>query len=723
MNDPRSDGGGVNGIRAGIVGTGYIADFHARAIRFCSDVQLLAACDTNIGRAQSFARTWNIPLAFDSLQDMLRETKINCVHILSPPDSHFALARTALESGAHVFLEKPMCSSTEQADELVKLARERSLCLGVSHNFLFSAAYKRLREAVHSNQLGPIDYISIDYLYELPQFRFGPFDTWMLRNPGNVVLETGPHLLSALLDLIGTPETFTVAADRKVRLPSGVEICRRWRVQASVGRTAVDMNMNFSPGFPQRRIYVRGLFGSALLDLDADTCVIDQRTPKDVDFDRYARSNRTARQIRTQARSVLAGYALGKLKLLRRGNPYQNSIQDSTAAFYAGLRNGGAIDNRISGAIGRDVIEHCARIISASGVDRSEKVLEPDLKGAIGPVSQPTILVLGAAGFIGKELVRQLLAAGYVVRAMIRGSSLPLQELRSDRLEIVRGDIGNKADLERAMSGIEFVYHLAHALGRTWDEYQAGDIASARLVGEACLASGIKRLVYTGTIDSYYAGARAGTITADTPLDPHIERRNYYARAKAAGEKILVEMSRDRALPLVIMRPGIVIGRGGNPFHWGVGRFSENVCEVWGQGENKLPFVLVSDVAAALVLAIEVKGIEGRSYNLVDVPLLSARDYLSELQRRGEMKLAVLYQPIWKFYLADFTKWTIKLMVGHHDRIRIPSYSDWESRTQKAHFDSARTRSELGWKPASEREQMIEQGIGAALQPWLDAIR
>ncbi|MDW4726399.1 hypothetical protein NQ292_27790, partial [Escherichia coli] len=81
----------------------------------------------------------------------------------------------------------------------------------------------------------------------------------------------------------------------------------------------------------------------------------------------------------------------------------------------------------------------------------------------------------------------------------------------------------------------------------------------------------------------------------------------------------------------------IVIGRGGNPFHWGVGRFSENVCEVWGSGDNKLPFVLDSDDAAALVRAMDVPGIEGKSFNLIDAPLLTARDYLRELQQRGDL--------------------------------------------------------------------------------------
>ena len=145
---------------------------------------------------------------------------------------------------------------------------------------------------------------------------------------------------------------------------------------------------------------------------------------------------------------------------------------------------------------------------------------------------------------------------------------------------------------------------------------------------------GVKRLIYTGTIDSYYAGSHAGTITEKTPLDRNIKRRNYYARAKAAAEDVLTDMYRNEGLPAVIMRPGIVIGPGGNPFHWGVGKWSsEGVVEIWGDGMNMLPLVLVSDVATGLVRAMEVQGIEGRSYNLVDVPMLSARDYIAELER------------------------------------------------------------------------------------------
>ena len=171
------------------------------------------------------------------------------------------------------------------------------------------------------------------------------------------------------------------------------------------------------------------------------------------------------------------------------------------------------------------------------------------------------------------------------------------------------------------MKGIDFVFHLARADAKTWKDYLQHDVEPTRLIAEACLEARVKRLIYTGTIASYFTGANAGTITEKTSLDRAIARRDYYSRAKATAEAMLMEMHRTKQLPVVIFRPGIVIGQHGSPFHWGVGRWiTESLCEVWGDGKNKLPFVLVHDVAAALVRGIQVDGIEGRSYNLVDLP-------------------------------------------------------------------------------------------------------
>jgi nucleoside-diphosphate-sugar epimerase len=142
------------------------------------------------------------------------------------------------------------------------------------------------------------------------------------------------------------------------------------------------------------------------------------------------------------------------------------------------------------------------------------------------------------------------------------------------------------------------------------------------------------------------------------------------------------------------------------------------VCELWGSGRNKLPLVLVEDVARALALAQDVPGVEGQSFNLVADPCLTACDYLDELDRAGGFRLRRLPTSIWRFYASDLFKWLVKVLVQHPER-RFPSYRDWESRTQQATFDCSRAKSRLGWRPVSDREQMVRRGIEEPLRELL----
>jgi nucleoside-diphosphate-sugar epimerase len=233
---------------------------------------------------------------------------------------------------------------------------------------------------------------------------------------------------------------------------------------------------------------------------------------------------------------------------------------------------------------------------------------------------------------------------------------------------------------------------LARANVKTWDEFTEQDIEVTPHIAETCLCSRVGRLIYTGTIDSYYAGAKAGAITETTPLDPYIAWRNLYARAKAVSENLPMASHRERGLLVIVFRPGIVIGRGGSPFHWGIGTWSWNaVCHIWGQDRNPLAFVLVEDVAQALVAAVDVAEIEGESFNLVAETDLTAFDYLKALEEHAGVLFQKFPTPPWEFYAVDLVKWAVKQMVRHPDK-RRPSYRDWVSRTQRAHYDCTKAR-------------------------------
>jgi nucleoside-diphosphate-sugar epimerase len=406
-------------------------------------------------------------------------------------------------------------------------------------------------------------------------------------------------------------------------------------------------------------------------------------------------------------------------------------------AFYGDIGNGAGVrDERISGQFGARVIRICEQIgtLARLPAERVAVWAEPGYQGfSAGAGANADILVLGGAGFIGKELVRQLVAGGRGARVLVRSAASLPEELRA-RIDCQTGDLLDGEALQRAMEGVEIVVHLARAHVKSWAEYQKLEIEATRLVGECALEAGVKRLVYAGTIDSYYAGKRGSTITEATPLDPRIEHRNLYARAKAVSEATLLQMHRERGLPLVIVRPGIVIGRGGSPFHWGVGMWwHDAVCQIWGQGRNKLPLVLVEDVARGLIAAMDTPEIEGRDFNLVadqyantqvangqvtNAHGLSAQEYLDELDRAGGMRVQRYATPIPQFYLLDMLKWIVKVAVRHPER-QMPSYRDWKSRTQQAHFDCTAAKTVLKWNPVSERSEMVRKGIEEPLREFL----
>lgn len=701
----------------GLLGAGYIADWHCTALASVPGTRIIAACDRDASRAADLARRHGIAAHFTDLDAMLSGASPDVVHILLPPEHHFAAAKRVLEAGKHVLLEKPKCLKPEECSQLGDLAQERGLAVGTSHNFLFFPAYEQLRDDIGRGLLGRIDHVTITWHKELGQLRSGPFSGWLLAAPGNIMLEVGPHSVAHLLDLVGVPDRLDAEANHCTELPTGVRFCRRWLVRAYRGDTCVDLRFAFGKGFPEHVLHVRGSAGSATVDFERNTYVLRRQGPRGVEFDRYDSTMSEGRTLCQQARVNLLRYGLSKLKLSQKGNAYRTSIARSLAWFYEDLC-ADAVDARQSAAFAAKVMATCRQIAESAGLAITESAMPRP------PVSAPsrsaTVLVLGGSGFIGQALVRKLVETGHAVRLLVRDPGKLPASLQSLPIDVMAGDMTRRADLNHALSGIHHVYHLARGHGRTWDDYQRLDVAPTRQVAEACLAHGVQRLFYTGTIDSYYSGDARRVIDEQTPLDPHIDRRNLYARAKAESERILLDLHRERGLPVVIFRPGVVVGRGAAPFHWGVGFWAgESVCRLWGDGDQQVPLVLVEDVAQALANAIAAEdGIVGESFNLVGDPCLTAREYVESLEQALATKIDVRPTAPWWFYAVDLFKYGVKCLVRHPER-RLPSYRDWQTRSHRSRFDCTKAKQRLRWEPTRDREAMIREGILRPAQEWL----
>ncbi len=702
-------------FRICLMGTGNIAEWHIQALRRVPQAEVIAVCDLSATRAESFARRWGIRDSYGSFEALREQVKPDVVHILVPPEHHFEAARQVLESGAHALLEKPMAVTSQQCDELIALAKQKGVRLGISHNFLHDESYEQLKADVQSGRLGRIDRIEIGWNREFPLVTRGPFDLWVLQSPERILLEIGPHPLGALLDLAGEPEHLTVRASEQVDLPGGRCFYRRWLIGAECGRTAVDVVISLGPGFVEHQVHVRGTQGAATADLDRNVYVRHQNTGLGHDLNRFARVRNEGRAVTSQAWRNLRRMVVGKLTRSPIGNPFAMCLSRSLSAFYRSLGQDHP-DPRQSAEFGRTLVGLCERV----GREAHLPPVQPATVQEVRLERKPEVLVLGATGFIGRELVRQLVEQGLGVRVLVRRPGGLDATFDRRFVEVVRGDGGRGADLDGALEGIRQVYHLAKAQAKSGRDLVKLDTELSRTVAEKCLEHRVERLIYTSTIAVYYAGGKAGTITEETPPDPRISRCSAYARAKVQTEIELLEMHRKSGLPVVIFRPGIVLGRGGSPFHPGVAHWSwDAICQYWGRGENTLPIVLVEDVAAALVAARLAAGVDGETFNLVGEPCLTARECVGEMEQISGMRFESRSVRPMQHYLGDMSKWVIKMLVRHPERYR-PSYQYWESRTQQAAFDCSKARRLLGWQPESDRDTIIQRAIQ---EPMLDYLR
>lgn len=133
-------------VRVGVVGVGYLGQFHAEKYARLGEAHLVAVADVDPLRArQTAARFFCQNLA--SHRDLIG--KVDAVSVVVPTQEHYAVAREFLEAGIHVLVEKPMTSTLDEADALIHLARGKGLVLQVGHLERFNPAVVAARELVH----------------------------------------------------------------------------------------------------------------------------------------------------------------------------------------------------------------------------------------------------------------------------------------------------------------------------------------------------------------------------------------------------------------------------------------------------------------------------------------------------------------------------------------------------------------------------------------------
>jgi nucleoside-diphosphate-sugar epimerase len=329
------------------------------------------------------------------------------------------------------------------------------------------------------------------------------------------------------------------------------------------------------------------------------------------------------------------------------------------------------------------------------------------------PTQPEHVAVIGGGGFIGRYLTGKLRAEGCSVTVVSRSAGGGQGDQAGIRY--FRSTVADAARISEAIAGSSVVYDLSMGGGATWADYERDFIQGARNVAAACRRHGVRRLIYTSSISAIYLG-RSGKLTESGGTDPRARERSFYSRGKAETEKLLLTLHRQENLPVVILRPAIVLGAGGMLAHGALGISVSSTCILgWGRGRKPLPCVLARDVAEAMALAKIAQGVEGKTFNLAGDIRPTAEEFVQLLRERTKRNFRFYPRSLWAMGATEWLLSTVKSMAGKPPE-RV-SYRDLQSLTMAANVDCSAAKHALGWKPESDPGVFFREAIDVHLKP------
>lgn len=270
-------------LKVAIVGCGKIADAHASQIQRIDGCEIVGVCDREPLMAKQLYERFPVNGYFTDLSELLGKARPDVVHITTPPESHFDIARLCLEQGCHAYVEKPFTLYAEQAQRLVDLADEKGLKLTVGHNEQFNHAARRMRALVQSGYLGGVPVHMESYHgYDLgdPNYAralLGDKQHWVRRLPGQLLQNVISHGIARIAEFLTSDAPNVIAYGFVSPLLKGInesEIVDELRVIISEEeRTTAyfTFSTQMKPSIHEFRIY--GSKNGLVLDQDHDILI------------------------------------------------------------------------------------------------------------------------------------------------------------------------------------------------------------------------------------------------------------------------------------------------------------------------------------------------------------------------------------------------------------------------------------------------------------------
>lgn len=179
-------------LNVGVIGCGYWGPNLVRNFNQLNESCVVRVSDLDSNRLNHMKKLYPSVDTTTDYMEIIDDPDIDIVAVATPVQTHFDLCSEALKAGKHVFVEKPITSSADEARELITIAEERNLKLMVGHTFLYTSAVKKMKEIIDSGELGDIYYINSQRM-----------NLGLFQQDINVSWDLAPHDISIILYLLG----------------------------------------------------------------------------------------------------------------------------------------------------------------------------------------------------------------------------------------------------------------------------------------------------------------------------------------------------------------------------------------------------------------------------------------------------------------------------------------------------------------------------------------
>lgn len=191
-------------IGVAVVGTGFGQKVHIPGFQAYPRTQIVAVYHRDIDKAKAIAQTHNIPQACQTLEEVVALPEVQAVSISTPPFLHYKMAKTVLQAGKHLLLEKPTALSATEAKDLYQLALVNKVVATLDFEFRFVPAWQRLAELLSEGYVGQKRLIRIDWLVSSRANASRPWNWYSRKDQGGGALGAlGSHTFDYISWLFG----------------------------------------------------------------------------------------------------------------------------------------------------------------------------------------------------------------------------------------------------------------------------------------------------------------------------------------------------------------------------------------------------------------------------------------------------------------------------------------------------------------------------------------